>query len=141
MRVYNRLGDMKHAMILEISLTSRADTNCRGLSAVFMSGMFDSRSKRALAILVSSSEGRCLEGLVGAILLRADMIAVVVGGLHNQDRASRVFCVSRFPQNKFLLVPAKITFPVNLKVIYLHQRATDLETFAYESTHYAQHYR
>lgn len=28
-------------------------------------------------MLVSSSDGRCLDGLVGAILLRAAMIAVV----------------------------------------------------------------
>ena len=31
-------------------------------------------------MLVSSSLGRCLEGLVGAILLRAAMIAVLVEG-------------------------------------------------------------
>ena len=30
----------------------------------------------AVAILVSSSEGLCLDGLLGAILLRAAMIAV-----------------------------------------------------------------
>ena len=60
-------------------LTSFADTNCRGLNAVFMSGIFDSRSYRALAMLVSSSDGRCLDGLVGAILFSAGaaMIAVV----------------------------------------------------------------
>ena len=30
--------------LLKGILTSRAETNCRGLSAVFMSGMLDSRS-------------------------------------------------------------------------------------------------
>jgi len=43
-----------------------------------MSGMLDSRSYNALAMLVSSSDGRCLDGLVAAILLSAAMIAVVV---------------------------------------------------------------
>lgn len=57
-------------------LTSRAETNCSGLSALFMSGMLDSRSYRAPAMLVSSSLGRCLDGLVGVILLR-DAILVV----------------------------------------------------------------
>ena len=63
-------------------LTSLADTNCKGRSAVFISGMFDSRSYRALAILFSSSEGFCLDGLVGAILLRAAMIAVCLSWLY-----------------------------------------------------------
>ena len=58
------------------SLTSRAETNCSGLSALFMSGMLDSRSYRAPAMLVSSSLGRCLDGLVGVILLRDAMIVV-----------------------------------------------------------------
>lgn len=57
-------------------LTSRADTNCRGRRADFMSGMLDSRSKSAFAMLVSVSEGCCRDGLVEAILLRAAMIAV-----------------------------------------------------------------
>lgn len=43
-----------------------------------MSGIFDSRSYSALAMLDSSSEGCWREGLVGVILLRAAaMIAVV----------------------------------------------------------------
>lgn len=41
-----------------------------------MSGMFDSRSNSALEMSVSSSEGRCRDGLVAAILLRWAMIAV-----------------------------------------------------------------
>lgn len=44
------------------------------------SAVFDSRSKRAVAMLVSSSEGLWREGLVAAILLRALMVAVVVDG-------------------------------------------------------------
>ena len=54
-----------------MSLTSRADTNCKGLNAVFISGMFDSRSYSAFAMLVSSSDGCCRDGLVAAILLSA----------------------------------------------------------------------
>lgn len=50
--------------------------NCNGLRALFMSGVLDSRSKRALEMLVSSSEGCCLDGLVAAILFRCAMIAV-----------------------------------------------------------------
>ena len=42
-----------------------------------MSGMLDSRSYKAVAMLVSNSEGLCLDGLVAAILLRAAMIAIV----------------------------------------------------------------
>ena len=59
-------------------LTSRAETNCSGLNALFMSGMFVSRSYNAFAMLVSSSDGRCLDGLVDAILLRAAMVANVM---------------------------------------------------------------
>lgn len=59
-------------------LTSRAETKFRGRKALFMSGMLVSRSYRALAMLVSTSEGFCLEGLLGAILFKAaeDMIVV-----------------------------------------------------------------
>lgn len=57
-------------------LTSRAEVNCKGLRALFMSGVLDSRSKRALEMLVSSSDGCCLDGLVAAILFRWAMIAV-----------------------------------------------------------------
>lgn len=56
-------------------LTSRAETNCKGLRAAFRSGVLVSRSERAPAREVSSSEGFCREGLLGAILLRAAMIA------------------------------------------------------------------
>lgn len=55
-------------------LTSRADTNCKGLRAALRSGVLVSRSVRALAREVSSSEGCCLDGLLAAILLRAAMI-------------------------------------------------------------------
>ena len=60
-------------------LTSRAETNCSGLSALFMSGMLVSSSYRAVAMLVSISEGLAREGLLGAILFRAccDIMAVV----------------------------------------------------------------
>lgn len=51
-------------------LTSRAETNWRGRSELFMSGMLVSRSYRALAMLVSISDGFCLDGLLAAILLR-----------------------------------------------------------------------
>lgn len=69
---------MNSRVFENVMLTSRAETNCKGLKAVFMSGMFDSRSYSALAILDSSSEGRWRDELVGAILLRAAaMIAVV----------------------------------------------------------------
>jgi hypothetical protein len=58
-------------------LTSRAETNWRGRSELLMSGMLVSRSYRALAMLVSISDGFCLDGLLGAILLREgdDMLA------------------------------------------------------------------
>ena len=52
-------------------LTSRAETNCSGLSALRISGIFVSRSYRALLMFVSISEGLCLEGLLGAILFSA----------------------------------------------------------------------
>ena len=63
--------------MLASSLTSRADTIWRGRNADFMSGMLDSRSYRALAMLVSVSEGCCRDGLVGAILLRAAIFATL----------------------------------------------------------------
>jgi hypothetical protein len=56
-------------------LTSRADTNCNGLKDAFKSGVLISRSERAVARDISSSEGCCLEGLLAAILLTAAMIA------------------------------------------------------------------
>lgn len=58
-------------------LTSRAEVKVNGRSAARMSGLFVSRSYRALAILVSTSEGFCLDGLLGAILFSAalDMTA------------------------------------------------------------------
>lgn len=55
-------------------LTSRAETNCKGLRAALRSGVLVSRSARALARAVSSSEGCCLDGLFAAILLMAAMI-------------------------------------------------------------------
>ena len=51
--------------------TSRAETNCSGRKALFMSGILDSRSYSAPAMPVSSSLGRCRDGLVAAILLSA----------------------------------------------------------------------
>ena len=42
-----------------------------------MSGMFDSRSKRAPAMLDSSSLGFCFEGLVGVILFKAGFEAMM----------------------------------------------------------------
>ena len=54
-----------------VVLTSRADTNCSGRSALFMSGMLVSSSYSAVAMLVSISEGLAREGLFGAILFRA----------------------------------------------------------------------
>ena len=59
--------DDRHCKL--ICHTSRADTNCSGRSALFMSGVLASRSYIALAMLVSSSEGDCLDELFGAILL------------------------------------------------------------------------
>ena len=61
-------------------LTSRADTNCRGRRATFRSAVLVSRSYRAPAMLVSSSDGFWRDGLFGAILLSWGelMIAVVV---------------------------------------------------------------
>lgn len=58
-------------------LTSRADTNCKGRRAAFISGTEVSRSYRAVAICCSTSLGLALEGELGAILLRAaeDMLA------------------------------------------------------------------
>jgi hypothetical protein len=65
---------------LSVYLTSRAVTNCNGRRATFMSGMFVSRSWRAVAMAVSISDGDVREGLLAAILLRAaalDMLADV----------------------------------------------------------------
>lgn len=74
---YKTIGTKARSEGEKPALTSRADTNCKGRSAVFMSGIFDSRSKSAFAMLVSSSDGCCLDGLVAAILFRAAaMIAV-----------------------------------------------------------------
>lgn len=82
-------------------LTSRAETNWRGRSELLMSGMLVSRSYRALAMLVSISDGFCLDGLLGAILLREgdDMLAAtsraveesaVVSGLGKVERSRAV---------------------------------------------------
>ena len=56
-------------------LTSRAEANCRGRRVAFRSCELLSRSKRAPAIAVSSSEGLCRDGELRAILLMAAMIA------------------------------------------------------------------
>lgn len=58
-----------------VILTSRAETNCRGRRVAFRSCVLLSRSKRAPAIAVSSSEGFCRDGELGAILLMAAIIA------------------------------------------------------------------
>lgn len=57
------------------NLTSRAETNCKGRRVAFRSCVLLSKSKRAPAIAVSSSEGFCLDGELTAILLIAAMIA------------------------------------------------------------------
>lgn len=59
-------------------LTSRAETNCSGRKALFISGMLVSSSYNAVAMFVSISEGFAREGLLGAILFKAccDMFAV-----------------------------------------------------------------
>ena len=58
-------------MCYKVYLTSRAETNCNGRSALFISGIFVSRSYSALLMLVSISEGFCREGLLAAILFSA----------------------------------------------------------------------
>jgi hypothetical protein len=66
---------------MKIRPTSRAETNCRGRREAFRSWVLLSRSYRALASEVSNSEGFCLDGELGAILLRAAMIARCRQGL------------------------------------------------------------
>lgn len=65
--------------------TSRADTICRGRRVAFRSWVLLSRSNRAPAIADSSSEGFCLDGELGAILLRAAMIA-------DERRVAGLYC-------------------------------------------------
>ena len=57
------------------SHTSRAETNCNGLRAAFKSAVPVSNSYKAVAMDFSNSDGLDLEGLFGAILLTAAMIA------------------------------------------------------------------
>lgn len=70
-------------MVLHVVLTSRAETICRGRRAALRSVVLVSRSYKAWAMLVSSSEGFCREGLLAAILLRAwaDILTVVHDGV------------------------------------------------------------
>jgi hypothetical protein len=62
-------------MTRAVVLTSRAETNCKGRRVAFRSCVLLSRSKRAPAIAVSSSEGFCRDGELEAILLMAAIIA------------------------------------------------------------------
>jgi hypothetical protein len=62
-------------------LTSLADEIWRGRRAAFRSEVLVSRSYRAPAMVVSSSEGFWRDGLVAAILLRALIFADLDSGL------------------------------------------------------------
>lgn len=42
--IVEEVASLKERTVDEKKLTSRAETNCRGLSALFMSGMLDSKS-------------------------------------------------------------------------------------------------
>ncbi len=55
--------------------------------------MLDSRSKSAVAMLVSSSDGLWRDGLLAAILFMALMVAVVVDGkVRSMRKKSRQRC-------------------------------------------------
>ena len=58
-------------MVSVQSLTSRAEVNCNGRRAALRSAVLDSRSYRAVAMLVSSSDGLWRDGLLAAILFMA----------------------------------------------------------------------
>jgi hypothetical protein len=112
---------------LAVVLTSLADEIWRGRRAAFRSLVFVSRSYRAVAMEVSSSEGFWRDGLVGAILLRALMVADVdsgrlgwsAGELRRFEIASRnwnflleasvVHCLS---ESTGLALPAAVTYHV-----------------------------
>ena len=77
------------------NLTSRAETNCRGRRVAFRSCVLLSRSNRAPAMEVSSSEGLCRDGELRAILLTAAMVSngvlrVVLVEMSAEGRCSHI---------------------------------------------------
>jgi hypothetical protein len=110
---------------LAVVLTSLADVIWRGRRAAFRSLVFVSRSYRAVAMEVSSSEGFWRDGLVGAILLRALMVADVdsgrlgwsAGELRRFDIANRNFLLEAsvvhcLSESTGLALPAAVTYHV-----------------------------
>ena len=84
--------------------TSRADTNCSGRRALLISGILDSRSYSAPAMLDSNSLGRCRDGLVGAILFSAAEEAILVVARSRDDLVICLCTRSRMLWSEFCVV-------------------------------------